>query len=381
MTEDTIILIKFISPYPAGNVIASLAVNPDLLVPVGYGDFFEEELGERLNFIFKRRGLNTVVAGPVSLSRYMASEAENRLTEIFEQYHGQQIVIDISDADEVEMLALGCLLGSYDIQPEVLDYDIHEGILYTLRTGKSRERRSFPSLSLDELAYIRNGTEIPEVRTKDKGDYVRADLTPEFIREIRLLFRLFMERPAYWTDLSARLEETLKDLSPGEVSGTVPISKVTIPESGYENLRKTGLFLELEKSGTELIVRFRDLTSRELLIQMNRMPLFAILLQAASVTNIRGKAAYRELTLKRGTMITGIYLCEPVCIGVLADDAGLSYIYQFDAACRKHAGNPVRKILVKFGSKPVRPIMTETAEALGIELTTPTELVALLDPK
>lgn len=107
------VLIKFISPHHTGNVLSSLALEPELLVLVGYGDFLTESVRNRYNHFFHIRNVETVLTDPVRIDPVREDDIEVRLEQMLERYAAERPSIDITDADPRQALILGTILAAH----------------------------------------------------------------------------------------------------------------------------------------------------------------------------------------------------------------------------------------------------------------------------
>ena len=181
------VLIKFISTNPSGNVISASALEPEILILVGYGNFLTDTMRSRYNYYFHRRRIQTIVGDPIQLERYLMGDIENRLEALLTRYESRRPIVDISDADAIESMALGSVLRAHKFwSVTVLDYSIPDSVFFPLKNGDYLKQLTFPSLTSAEMAYLRDGTAM-DAPPDNEDIFYRKDLSSQVIKEIRAL--------------------------------------------------------------------------------------------------------------------------------------------------------------------------------------------------
>lgn len=377
----TKVLIKFISPSAAGNVISAAALKPELFIPVGYGSFMTDTMRSRYNYFFHRRQLETVVAEPVQLEQYLMGDIEVRLERLLVRYESRRPVVDISDADPIETMALGIVLRAHKYWGvTVLDYRVKDSVFLPLRNGDFLKQLTFPSLTAAEIRYLRDGTPMDQ-KTDSEDILTRRDLSRHVIREIRSLSVLYAEGPAYWRDVVARLRYAIQGKSEDRTEFLIDTSQLGIRDSALEDLRDAGILKEYSRRNGIVRIIFADRSAMKLLLHIERIPMINVFLAVAFVREYGRAAAYHDLTLNEWTYITGIHDCLPVVITIYNEQEGAEQIYRFHGKALQCFDEPVRKILVRFGQTGLEPEVTYAADRFGVEIVPMKKLAEVLEPR
>ena len=377
----TKVLIKFVSPSAAGNVISAAALKPELLIPVGYGSFMSDTMRSRYNYFFHRRQLQTVVAEPVQLEQYLMGDIEIRLERLLVRYESRRPVIDISDADPIETMALGIVLRAHKYwSVTVLDYRVRDSIFLPLRGGEDLKQLSFPSLTAAEMRYLRDGISMDTVEASEDR-LTRRDLTRDVVRAIRALSTLYAEGPAYWRDVVSRLRYAISGKAEDRTEFLIDTTQLGIRDSALEDLRDAGILREYSRRNGIVRMIFADRITMKLLMHIERIPMINVFLAVAFVREYGRAAAYHDLTLDNWKYITGIRDCLPLVITIYNEQEGAEQIYRFQMKSLAYFDEPVRKILVRFGQSGLPDDIEPAAERLGVEIVPMKRLPEVLEPR
>ena len=377
----TKVLIKFVSPSAAGNVISAAALKPELLIPVGYGSFMSDTMRSRYNYFFHRRQLQTVVAEPVQLEQYLMGDIEIRLERLLVRYESRRPVIDISDADPIETMALGIVLRAHKYwSVTVLDYRVRDSIFLPLRGGEDLKQLSFPSLTAAEMRYLRDGISMDTVEASEDR-LTRRDLTRDVVRAIRALSTLYAEGPAYWRDVVSRLRYAISGKAEDRTEFLIDTTQLGIRDSALEDLRDAGILREYSRRNGIVRMIFADRITMKLLMHIERIPMINVFLAVAFVREYGRAAAYHDLTLDNWKYITGIRNCLPLVITIYNEQEGAEQIYRFQMKSLTYFDEPVRKILVRFGQSGLPDDIEPAAERLGVEIVPMKRLPEVLEPR
>ncbi len=377
----TKVLIKFMSPHPAGNVISAAALGPEILIPVGYGSFLTDTMRSRYNYFFHVRQLPTIIAEPVQLEKYLMGDIEIRLEQLLARYEARRPVVDISDADPIETMALGIVLRAHKYWSiTVLDYRVRDSIFLPLRNGDYLKQLAFPNLTHAELLYLRDGRAMDLPLTGD-NDMSRADLTREVIRQIRALSVLYAETPAFWRDVSQRLKHAAGRELPKSTELLLDTSLLMVPDRAFEEMRDSGILKEyIRRNGVSRIV-FADRSAMRLFWHIERVPVINVFVAAAFVREYGRSAAYHDLILHDFGYITGIHDCLPLVLAIYSEQEEAQQIYRFHVRVGALFDGPVRKVLVRFGSTSLSEEVRRAAEELEVELIPMKQLAEKLEPR
>ncbi|MDO5702524.1 MAG: hypothetical protein Q4G47_04135 [Lachnospiraceae bacterium] len=255
----TKVLIQFMGPYPAENVVCAAAFEPELLVPVGYGSFLTDSMRNRYNHFFHRRGLPTVVTEPVSLERGDAEEIERALGQMLSKYEARRPVIDMSRADTVTSYAMGALVRQRKMdQVSLIEKSIPDGAFSPVWNGDHVKRVAFPKITQAELDFLRDGV-LPEERAEEKNVLRRNDLTRSVLGIIRTLSTLYAEGPVYWRDVVQRLRYALGGVPEYKQEYIMDINMLGINDRAFEDLKDAGVLREFGRQNgiARFVLRMR----------------------------------------------------------------------------------------------------------------------------
>lgn len=376
------ILIKFMGSQPAENVISGIALEPELLVPVGYGDFLTDVMRSRYNYFFYHRRLQTVLTDPVRLERYMEPDIEVRLERLLEKYAPQIPVIDISLADAEQAMALGSVLRLHPSwNAAVLDLRVRDSMFIPLKNAEHLKRLPFPNLTSAEFRFLRYGTPFDELPEDTEEILYRRDLDKQTVRLIRSLSRVYYDRPAFWKDAAEKLRRTNIGYSPGKREYLLDASTVPLRDEAFEELRERGILEKYVRQNGILNLVFAEPVVSELLVKIDRVPVLNVFLTTALVREYERAAAYHDLMLRDYQYVTCIRGCLPLVLGVYSEQGGIEHVCRFCSDAGKMFADPVRKILVKESGLGIPAEVEAAAETLGVELIDMKRLSAALEPK
>lgn len=377
----TKVLIQFMGPYPAENVVCAAAFEPELLVPVGYGSFLTDSMRTRYNYYFHRRGLPTVVAEPVSLEKGSADEIERTLEQMLSKYEARRPVVDMSCADNITAYALGSVVRSRKmVQVSLIEKSIPDGAFVPVWNGDHVKRVAFPRISQAEFDFLRDGV-LPEEREEEKNVLRRNDLTRPVLGIIRTLSTLYAEGPIYWRDVVQRLRYALGGVPEYKEEYLMDIAMLGINDRAFEDLKDAGVLREFGRQNGIARFVFEDEMSYRLLMHIDRIPALSMFVTAAYVRAYGRAAAYSDLVLHGFSSVTGIWGSWPLFMMVYDEQEDAEGVYRFHMKARARYDEPVRKVLVRFEQTPLSDEARQAAQLLGVEIVSVARLGEVLEPR
>ncbi len=356
------ILIRFFSSSPIENVISSMALEPELLLPVGYGHVLSDQMRTRLNFFFHRRGIRTIVMEPVSLKEGSESGAESVLADFFRKYYTKSIVVDLSGADRFQAMALGRILGAHpEWRIPVLDQKIQNGtFLPQTMTGEFRNLK-FPVLRDSEIRFLN------DIRTQPDVSLVRKNLNREMVRGIRIAARMVRLKPDYWISVSEKLRLTFGEKERVGLQQLADENSVTVPEEAFQELHSLGFLTEYVRKNHIIQISFAGSDIRSLLFHLDEIETYRAFLLAAKIKNAEEHAAFHDLMLTEDRLITGVYRVMPHVMMLADQSADADTMAWFYDKAEQIFGNTVRRIVIlsEFSSPSEEAL--RTAHRLGME--------------
>ena len=376
------VLIKFISPHHTGNVLSSLALEPELLVLVGYGDFLTESVRNRYNHFFHIRNVETVLTDPVRIDPVREDDIEVRLEQMLERYAAERPSIDITDADPKQALILGTILAAHPSwHVSVFSYNLAEATFSSVRDGEHVKRLTFPSIDESDISFLRRGTTKSDPRIEGRAKMTRSDLTKPVIMMIRALSEAYRDRPAFWRSFAEKLQTTPIGLAGGKREYLLDASDVGIRDDAFEELADRGVITRYVRRNGILDIEFCDGYASYLAANMDKIPSLNLFIETALIRDYRQKAAYRDLSLVDYRYVTGIRGCLPYVIGVYNEGFGAEDICDFKSFADQIFGDPVRMILVKDTGLPIPATVMDAATSLKVEIVDAAKLTMLLTPR
>lgn len=372
------ILIKFTGQHVVGNIVSALALEPEILIPVEYGRGMSEKERGRLNHLFHKRGMPTIVAEPVILERYMEADMETRLETLFEKYRDRKPVVDISDADVMQSMAVGAVLARHQYwSVAVMDLKIRERLFFPLKNAAHLRRMSFPTISESEFRFLLKS----EAELQRSVIMTRPELTKEAAKRIRILGRFYAESPTYWKDLSQRFRYAAGDADEGRREFIMDTRSMGIRDSVFEDLRDIGIFDIYERKGGIVRYRFTNKAAMGMLLHITDIPLFNVFLLAAQIREYGKNAAFTDLALYDYSYVSGIMRCCPFVIRVFREDGGSAQLVELDLLAAKIYGGISRKVLVYYSETGLTDEIRKAAKDLEIELVYAGEMITKLEPR
>ena len=370
MNRQKTTYLKFISRLPQGNVIGSLAAAPDFLVLAGHGDFLSQELQNRYNRFFSRRGYKTALTLPVKLPRFNEEETEKLLEELLERHSKNILIIDVHDGDEIEMLALGILIRkhpAFDLQ--ILDYSMKECRFYPQRNSVQLEGLSFPSMSVSEIRSLLPDKESSFFPVKSEGDFDEKDLTPAFLADLRALSRIRKARPNYFRKACAALTAYLSQKEPHRLEFFCDTTAIELPETFLENLLSEGILREYARQNKIARFSFRDLRAKQLIFCAGDLSYLNLLIRLGSIKDRRDRRYFSSIIYYRNRYIEAVHLCIPFLIALLPEKPDLNCLSGIRASEAPYAACEARSLLISQGeTDSVSPEIKNAAGYLGMEI-------------
>ncbi len=371
------LLIKFFSQDQVENIISSLSLQPEILLPVGYGHVVDDRVRNQLNLLFHRRGIKTIVMEPMRLRMYREPDTKAKLKELFLKYSERNIVIDLSGADRFFSMALGELLAEH---PEwnlpVLDIRTSDGTFFPQKQIKQLRGLSYPKLTGAEIRFL-NGISDPM-----PSGIRRKDLTQSLVRAIQLSYRFVQKKPNYWKSVSNQFKMLIDRTGSSSLQLLADENAVMIPEEALTELLASSLLTEYVKKSHIVRISFETEEVRRLLMHLDHADTFRAFLTIAGIRNIENEmAAFHELMLIDETYITCIYLTTPYVMQVIHSGTTPEELYHFFAHSETFYGRNCRKILIASKTSPPDESLRPIIRLLQLELIPIDSIVEKLEPR
>ena len=374
------VLIKFISPAAAGNVISGSVLEPELLIFAGYGIFLSDTMRNRYNYFFHRRKMRTIVTDPLCLEEGKPEDILRRLTELIGRYAPDEPVIDITDADAVQGFAVGTILHAH---PEwncpVLNFRTDRGACIPVLNGSRYRLITMPDVTAGEMHYLRYGT--PDFDRPGEIALTRQGLDRPAIKMIRGALRLYEERSSYWSGISEAFRKSPVAREPGRSEYTVDAKQLGVRDEALEDLVDDFILFSCERRGGIRVLRFPNRFASELLLHLEQAPLCGAFLTAAYMRETNGSAAYRDLILHGHRYVSGIRRSYPFMMTVLTDSMTAEELRDIIHESSMEYEDPVRRILIRAPGAEMTDEIRQTAEEYGMEVIPAAGVSRALQPR
>lgn len=376
------ILIKVFGSDPVNNVISSLAIQPDLLLPVTHdGESIGDMKRRKINYFFHLRKIKTMVMEPLVLKPFLEPEAENALRGAIRSCHkaGNRAVIDMTDADPLQAMAVGAVLsdpGNADIP--VLIVRRRAGVIVPQRNSERLQEILFPEITVPEILFLNN------LKTPDLNGRIvmrRRDLKRETVLAIGMILQMKRESEHEWDKEAEKIRKDFSAIDASKRELVLDTESMTTPLSLLMELDEYGLFEEFERKNHIVRILFRNTLIRRLVEHIDRFDTVRVFLIAAQLRNFRGTALCRDLTMVDFRTIGFIERAMPYLMETADEIENEEVLFHFHEKGREVFGPTVRLILVVPRKKDISADIRAAAVRLGIEITGAEALASLLEKR
>ena len=186
--------IEFFDSIASENISACLTYAPERVVYIGDdADLINAHI-ENYKKVFSARGYNIDFICK-NTSRSNLDSAVELLTELVETY--DDCVFDITGGEELFVLALGIVYSRYPNKNiQIHKFNLKNNKLYDFDKDGKTVYRDTPTLSVDENVRIYGG-EVAYGEINEEKTY-KWDLTPDFLNDIELMWRVCRTNVRYW---------------------------------------------------------------------------------------------------------------------------------------------------------------------------------------
>lgn len=376
------ILIKIFGSDPVNNVISSLALQPDLLLPVTRdGESVNDQKRRKINYFFHLRKIKTLVMEPLILKPYLEPEAENALRRTLLSCHkaGNRAVIDITDADPLQSMAVGAVLsdpGNAEIP--VLIVRRRAGVIVPQRNSEYLREVVFPEMTVPEILFLNN------LKAIDSNGHIvvrRRDLKRDTLEAIGLIFQMKRESRYNWDDYAETIRADFSTIDASKRELVFDTESMKMPLDLLMEMNGFGLFEEFERKNHIVRILFKNTLIRRLVEHIDHFDTVRAFLITAQLRNFRGTALCRDLTMVDFQTIGFIERAMPCLVETVSRIENEDVLFHFHEKGRETFGPTVRLILVVPRKKDVSKEIREAAERLGIEITGAEALASLLEKR
>lgn len=376
------ILIKIFGSDPVNNVISSLALQPDLLLPVtSDGESINDLKRRKINYFFHLRKIKTLVMEPLILKPFLEPEAENALRRALRSCHqaGNRVLIDITDADPLQAMAVGAVLSDQgNAYIPVVIVRRRAGAIVPQRNSEHLSEIAFPEMTVPEILFLNN------LKTPDLSGRIvvrRRDLKRDTLVAIERIFQMKRESRYNWDEYAETIRKDFSVIDAAKRELVFDTESMTMPLSLLMEMNGYGIFEEFERKNHIVRILFKNTLVRRLIEHIDRFDAVRVFLIAAQLRNFRGTALCRDLTMVDFETISFIERAMPCLVETVNGIESEDVLFHFHEKGRKIFGPVERLILVVPRKKDIPKEIRAAAERLGIELTGAEALASLLEKR
>lgn len=373
------ILIKIFGPDPVTNVISSLALQPDFLLPVTTdGRAIGDGKRRKINYFFHLRKIKTMVLEPIVLKPFLEPEAENALRRTVTYYRreGSRVIIDMTDADPLQAMAVGAVLSDAgNAEIPVLIVRRQAGTIVPQRNSEGLGEVIFPEMTVPEILFLN------ELKTPDLSGHIavrRRDLKRDTVTAIEGLFQMKRESRLQWDDYAEDIRKDFGVIDSAKRELVLDTKSMTTPMTALMEMDTYGLFEEFERKNHIVRILFKSTLIRRLVEHIDRLDTVRSFLIAAQLRNFRGTALCRDLTMIDFSSVSFIERAVPCLMENVKGIESEDMLFHFQEKGKRMFGPAVRLILVVPRKKDISGRLKETARRMNIEITGAEALASLL---
>lgn len=186
--------IEFFDKVSSENICACLTNVPDRVIYLGDNVKLMKKHIEKYRQFFSGRGHQVEFLFKI-ISKSNLDNAVQLLTDLVETY--DDCVFDITGGEEILMLALGIVYARYpEKHIQIHRFNLRNNVLYDCDKDGNTVYQTSPKLSVEENVKIFGGDVV--YGSIDEGNTYEWNLTPDFIRDINLIWSVCRGNVRYW---------------------------------------------------------------------------------------------------------------------------------------------------------------------------------------
>ncbi len=186
--------IEFFDRIASENISACLTYVPDRVIYIGDNAKLMKKHISNYQKVFSDRGHNIEFIDK-TVSKSNLDNAVDLLSEIVETY--DDCIFDITGGEEILTLALGIVYSKYpDKNIQIHKFNLRNNTVYDCDKDGTTIYKDTPTLSIDENIRIYGG-EVAYGSIDEEKTY-KWDLTPDFLKDIDLIWNICRGNVRYW---------------------------------------------------------------------------------------------------------------------------------------------------------------------------------------
>ena len=201
--------IEFFDKIASKNISACLTCVPDRVIYIGYNSKLMKKHISNYEKVFSNRGYNIEFLLK-TVSKSNLDNGVELLSEIVETY--DDCVFDVTGGEEMLTLALGIVYSKYPNKNiQIHKFNIKNNIIYDYDKDGTSIYKNAPQLSIDENIKIFGGA-VAYGDIDDKKTTYKWDLTPDFLKDINLIWDISKDDVRYWNKQISVFEDAANNV-------------------------------------------------------------------------------------------------------------------------------------------------------------------------
>lgn len=260
--------IEFFDKIASKNISACLTCVPDRVIYIGYNSKLMKKHISNYEKVFSNRGYNIEFLLK-TVSKSNLDNGVELLSEIVETY--DDCVFDVTGGEEMLTLALGIVYSKYPNKNiQIHKFNIKNNIIYDYDKDGTTIYKNAPQLSIDENIKIFGGA-VAYGDIDDKKTTYKWDLTPDFLKDINLIWDISKDDVRYWNKQISVFEDAETVGTQSEDELTTIISRDVLKQNLdrrkakhefsnkiIKHLLKHGLLTRFDENETTITISYKN---------------------------------------------------------------------------------------------------------------------------
>ena len=295
--------IEFFDKVASENISACLTYTPDRVIYIGDNAKLMKKHIANYQRVFSDRGQNIEFVFK-TISKSNLDAAVDMLSAIVETY--DDCVFDITGGEEILTLALGVVYSKYpEKNIQIHKFNLRNNMVYDCDKDGTTIYKDTPTLSIEENIRIYGG-EIVYGNIDEESTY-KWDLTPEFVKDINLIWNVCKGNVRYWNAQIGILEVAESIGHHSEDKLTTVVSRAALehqlsifkakykPAKGIISyLLKNGLLTCFEDDETTVTISYKDDQVKKCLTKAGQALEMKIYITAKGILDKDGLPVYDD---------------------------------------------------------------------------------------
>lgn len=295
--------IEFFDKIASENISACLTYTPDRVVYIGDNAKLMKKHIANYQRVFSDRG-QSIEFSFKTVSKSNLDAAVEVLSELVESY--DDCVFDITGGEEILTLALGIVYSKYPGKNiQIHKFNLRNNVVYDCDKDGTTIYKDTPTLSIEENIRIYGGEVAYGAIDEDKT--YKWDLTPDFLRDINLIWNICKGNVRYWNMQIGIFEAAEIVGARGEDALTTVVSRTALEQyltkhkAKYKTakgiiayLLKNGLLTYFEDDETTVTISYKNEQVKKCLTKAGLALEMKIYITAKDISDTDGTPVYDD---------------------------------------------------------------------------------------